>query len=73
MAMTERLTRIQDPTLIDLIDSLVAAVDTNRFEEIDRLREALEPFGGSRLFDDELRLNGEASGYGGLCICQGWL
>ena len=73
MALTETLTRIQDPTLIDLIDSVVAAVDINRVEEIERVREALESFGAARLFDDELRLNGQPIRDDGLCVCEGWL
>lgn len=66
-------TRIQDPTLIDLVDSLVAAVDTDRSEEVARLREALEPFGAAGLFGDELRLNGAPSTECSLCVCEVWL
>ena len=45
----------------ELIDAIAAAVDLSRFDEINRLRNALEPFGASRLLDPELRLNGYAS------------
>ncbi len=67
------LARIQDPALVDLVDSLVAAVDTDRNEEVERLREALEPFGAAGLFGDELRLNGAPSTECGSCVCEGWL
>lgn len=50
-------TRVQDPTLVDLVDALVATVDANRVHELDRLREALEPFGAAGMFNAELRLN----------------
>ena len=65
--------RIQDPTLIDLVDTLVAAVDLDRGEEVARLREALEPFGASSLFDDEVRLSGTRSSELDTCCCEGWL
>lgn len=72
--MTTTLTaRLQDPTLIDLVDSLVEAIDTDRREAIARLREALAPFGAAALFDDELRLNGASSTDGSICVCEGWL
>jgi len=50
-----------DTDLFELVDALVAAVDLDRGEEIDRLREALEPFSAVQLFNDELRLNGASS------------
>jgi hypothetical protein len=59
-----------DPTLVDLVDALVEAVDLNRFHEIDRLRSALEPYGASTLFDSELRLRGTTS-VEDWCICGG--
>ncbi|MEM9654344.1 MAG: hypothetical protein AAGA65_19780 [Actinomycetota bacterium] len=62
--------RSPDFALVDLVDALVAAVDTRRFREVDQLRFALEPFGGAALFDAELRLNGSAS-TDEWCICGG--
>ena len=44
-----------------LVDTLVEAIDTDRTTAIDRVRDALGPFGGSVLFDAELRLNGRPS------------
>lgn len=64
----------QDPYLIDLVDSVVAAVDLDRVTEIGRLREALQLFGASGLFDDELRLNGTRStAIDQPCFCNAWL
>ncbi len=60
--------RIADRELTSLIDALVEAVDVQRWAEIDRVRAALEPFGGIALFDAELRLNGTAS-IDDWCIC----
>ena len=59
-----------DRRLVDLVDALVEAVDLNRDLEVDRVRDALEPFGAAALFDAELRLNGSAS-TDGWCICGG--
>ncbi|MEM9562169.1 MAG: hypothetical protein AAGA93_06120 [Actinomycetota bacterium] len=44
-----------------LVDALVEAIDTDRTTAVDRVRDALTPFGGSTLFDAELRLNGSSS------------
>ncbi len=64
----------QDASLIDLIDSIVRAVDLDRRAEIDRLREALEPFDAVALFNDELRLNGSRStDTEAMCFCEVWL
>ena len=64
------MSRPTDPSLADLVDALVEAIDINRQHEINRVRSALEPFGGSSLFDAELRLNGSASA-DEWCICGG--
>lgn len=69
----ETSTRLHDPTLVELVDSLVQAVDANRADAIDRLREALEPLGATGLFNDELRLNGWPSNSCELCTIEGWL
>lgn len=61
-----------DAALVELIDAMVEAVDINRTAEIDRLRSALEPFGGNDLFITELRLSGTPTSYEG-CICGGIL
>ena len=59
--------RHPDPTgsaptdLVDLVDALVEAVDTDRADAIDRVQAALQPFGASTLFAAELRLNGRSS------------
>jgi hypothetical protein len=45
-----------DLSLVELVDAIVAAADTSRCAEIDRLRFALEPFGGISIFDAEIRL-----------------
>jgi DNA-binding GntR family transcriptional regulator len=52
------MNRLADPQLVELVDALVAAIDSDRTEEVNRVRSALEPFGATRLFDAELRLNG---------------
>ena len=62
--------RGQDEELTALVDALVEAVDIQRWSEIDRVRSALEPFGGTAIFDAELRLNGVAS-VDEWCICGG--
>ena len=50
------------PDLVDLVDALVEAVDTDRATTpIDRVQAALQPFGASTLFAAELRLNGRSS------------
>jgi hypothetical protein len=64
------MSRPADPCLADLVDALVEAIDINRHHEINRVRSALEPFGGTALFDAELRLNGSAS-VDEWCICGG--
>lgn len=51
----------ESPDLTGLVDALVEAVDTDRVDEVDRVRAALSPFGGSILFAAELRLNGRSS------------
>lgn len=47
--------------LMALVDALVEAIDTDRTTAVDRVRDALAPFGGAGLFDAELRLNGRSS------------
>ena len=64
------MSNVADPELLDLVDALVEAIDTNRSHETDRVRSALEPFGGAALFDAELRLNGAPS-INEDCICGG--
>ncbi len=59
-----------DYQVADLVDALVEAIDIHRWTEVDRVRAALEPFGGTALFDAELRLNGTAS-IDEWCICDG--
>ena len=72
--MSRTLARIQDPTLLNLVDSLVASIDLGRNDELDRLREALEPFGAVQLFNDELRINGvRSSDLHDECHCEVWL
>ncbi len=58
-----------DRELTALVDALVEAVDVRRWEEIERLRAALEPFGAVTLFDAELRLNGTTN-FDDECICR---
>ena len=50
-----------DTDLVSLVDALVEAIDTDRADAVDRVREALAPFGGSTLFAAEVRLNGQSS------------
>ena len=69
----ERSYGLLAPELIELVDALVAAVDIGRSWEIERLATALESFGASWLFADELRLNGTASPAGCICDGEGWL
>ena len=52
----------------ELIDSIVAAVDSSRTEEVDQVRRALELFGLDEAFDSELRL----SGVGSECVGECW-
>lgn len=70
MAIDINVSRALDHQITDLVDALVEAIDMNRYAEIDRVRTALEPFGGGVLFDAELRLNGVAS-VDEWCICGG--
>ena len=68
------MNRLADQDLLDLVDALVAAIDTDRSWELERVTSALEPFGGSALFTEELRLNGVASCQRcDLCSGEGWL
>jgi hypothetical protein len=68
------MNRLADTDLVDLVDAVVAAVDTDRTWELERVAEALAPFGGTALFTEELRLNGLASCQTcGLCDGEGWL
>ena len=50
-----------NPDLVVLVDALVEAIDTDRTEEVERVQDALKPFGGSDLLAAELRLNGRSS------------
>ena len=63
--------QLADPELVALIDAVVAGVDIRRDEAIERIREALDRFGGAWMFDAELRLNGVSSGADEWCICGG--
>jgi hypothetical protein len=65
--------RVVDRDLVVLVDALVAAVDTGRSWELDRLEAALAPFGAGELFSNELRLNGTASEDCCVCSAEGWL
>ena len=58
------------PELFELVDAIVEVVDIAR--DTDRLKLALQPFGGSEMFDAELRLNGSFSCYDDECVCR-WL
>ncbi len=62
--------RMADRDLTALIDAIVAAIDIDRSWEIDKLRTALEPFGGSALLQAEIRLNGSPT-IPEWCICGG--
>ncbi len=55
-----------DRELTELVDAIVEVAD--RARDMGRLRLALEPFGGSSLFDAEIRLNGTFSAE--FCICD---
>ncbi|MGH1488195.1 MAG: hypothetical protein ACRBK7_02185 [Acidimicrobiales bacterium] len=69
----ETATTADQLELVDLVDALVQAIDLDRTEEVDRIREALEPFGAVDMFNDELRLNGSPSSECGPCECGVWL
>ena len=71
-ALIEKATTNIDRDLTELVDAIVAAVDIDRSWEIDRLQEALEPFGAAGMFAAELRLSGTGS-VGELCCCEEWL
>jgi len=64
---------VVDRDLVDLVDALVAAVDTARTWEVEQVQAAVAPFGGSGLFASELRLNGTASCEQCVCSSEGWL
>ena len=68
----DTLPRSADPVLVELVTAIVAALDVRRDYEIARLRSALEPFGGSTLFGDELRFNASPTFDEG-CFCGGVL
>ncbi|MEM9561085.1 MAG: hypothetical protein AAGA93_00620 [Actinomycetota bacterium] len=51
----------------ELVDAVAAAVDTDRWSEVERVRAALEPFGLAGDFADELRLFGVGSNTWGRC------
>ena len=51
----------------DLVDSIVAAVDGLRTDEVEQVRRALEPFGLDDAFMSELRLSGVSSVCNGDC------
>lgn len=55
------MSRLVDQDLVELVDAVVSAVDVARWDEVQRVREAFEPFDGADLFQAELRLNGRAS------------
>jgi hypothetical protein len=44
--------------LVDLVDAIAAAVDTDRTDEVRRVSAALDRFGLADAFNDELRLSG---------------
>jgi len=50
-----------DQTNLDLVDAVVAALDSDRSAEVERVRSAFEPFGLDEAFVIELRLSGIAS------------
>ena len=50
-----------DRRMVDLIDAVVLAIDTDRYAEVARVRSVLEPFDAAAMFDAELRLNGTPS------------
>jgi hypothetical protein len=63
-----------DPLVVDLVDSVVAAIDIDRTAEVYRVRDALRVLDAVGLFDDELRLNGTSStDHEHPCICEVWL
>ena len=62
-----------DRDLVDLVDALVAAVDTARSWEVERVQAALAPFGAATIFAHELRLNGMSSCDECVCSAEGWL
>ena len=66
------LDSLTDRDLGELVDAVVAAIDTDRAWEVERVASALQPFGGADMFVDELRLNGAPSSD---CPCraEGWL
>ncbi len=71
---TTELAIVREPIMVDLIDSIVAAVDLDRTADIERLREALAPFDAAGLFNEELRLNGSRStDIDATCFCEVWL
>ena len=61
MTTSHRTSGFDETDLTNLVDALVEAVDTDREDAVDRLRSALTPFGGTHLFNTELRFNGRSS------------
>jgi hypothetical protein len=64
---------VVDQDLVVLVDALVAAVDTARSWEVERLHTVLAELGVGELFTAELRLNGFASDDCCVCASEGWL
>ena len=70
---TARVLRRLDPFEAlgqELIDSVAAAVDLGRTDEIQQLRQVLEAFGLGEAFNAELRLSGVESVCNGECWGQ---
>ena len=52
---------VESSDLVELVDAIVEAVDTDRADQIHRVRAALEHFNLAETFTDELRLSGVPS------------
>lgn len=53
--------RMTDSDSLELVDAIVSAVDTERNDEIERVRAALASVGLDQAFTDEIRLSGVPS------------
>jgi hypothetical protein len=62
-----------DSDLVELVDAVAAAVDTDRSWEVERVGAAFDALGVAHLFTSELRLNGSPSAATCPCHAEGWL
>ncbi len=62
--------RVVDSEAVELVDAIVAAVDVDRTDEVNRVRAALQHLGLDQAFADEVRLSGLPSHCNGECWAE---